>query len=76
MLPAVRFELRSSSCDKLALICRWRWVVAYVSLAVLTSFVVAFGVIKVTEKIMTSLVLEGPVIFQLASFLKSVVEKN
>ena len=42
----------------------------------LTSFVVAFGVIKVTEKIMTSLVLEGPVIFQLANFLKSVVEKN
>lgn len=76
MLPAVRFELRSSSCDKLALICRWRWVVAYVSLAVLTSFVVAFGVIKVTEKMLTSLVLEAPVIFQLASFLKSVVEKN
>lgn len=37
---------------------------------------VVFGVIKVTEKMLTSLVLEGPVIFQLASFLKSVVEKN
>ena len=36
----------------------------------------SFWCYKSYRKMLTSLVLEGPVIFQLASFLKSVVEKN